>query len=90
MTIYIGNFPPETSEEQIRSIFETYGKVRKVNVISDPFSGRGLGFGFVDMYSKKHTQEAIEGLCHTRIGGRVVMVTQTCSRQERRTEAREV
>ncbi len=89
MTIYIGNFPPETHEDQLHEVFASFGKVRKVNVITDPVSGRGLGFGFVDMFSKRQAQEAVEALNHTPLGGRMVMVAQVASRPERRQQQRE-
>ncbi len=90
MTIYVGNFPSETSADQLREVFESYGKVRKIHVISDSVSGRGLGFGFVDMFSQRHAQEAIDGLQHTPLGGRVMMVCAAAGREERRIDPREV
>jgi RNA recognition motif-containing protein len=47
--IYIGNLPFSATEEEVRELFEEYGKVNSVNLITDRDTGRFRGFGFIEM-----------------------------------------
>jgi len=62
MKIYVGNLSSEVTEEELRQEFEAFGKVESVNVITDKYSGRPRGFGFVEMPSVSEGQAAITGL----------------------------
>lgn len=48
-TLFIGNLPPEATEEELTELFTGYGKVRKIELPRDIFSGRNKGFAFIDM-----------------------------------------
>src|ERR1700685_1421721 len=48
-TIYVGNLPFTATEDEVRSLFERYGKVDSVKLINDRETGRPRGFAFVDM-----------------------------------------
>ena len=62
MKIYVGNLPSEVTEEELRQEFEAFGEVTSVNVVTDKYSGRPRGFGFVEMASVSEGQAAITGL----------------------------
>ncbi len=62
MKIYVGNLSYEITEEELRQEFLTFGKVESVNIITDKYSGRPKGFGFVEMPSVSEGQAAITGL----------------------------
>jgi RNA recognition motif-containing protein len=62
MKIYVGNLPYEVTEEELRQEFGTFGAVTSVNIITDKFSGRSRGFGFVEMTVVSEGQAAIAGL----------------------------
>ena len=62
MKIYVGNLPYEITEEELRQEFGTFGEVTSVNIITDKYSGRPRGFGFVEMASVSEGQAAIAGL----------------------------
>ena len=62
MKIYVGNLPYEITEEELRQEFGTFGGVTSVNIITDKFSGRPRGFGFVEMAVVSEGQAAITGL----------------------------
>jgi len=62
MKIYVGNLPDEITGEELRQEFETFGEVTSVNIITDKYSGRSRGFGFVEMASVSEGQAAIAGL----------------------------
>ncbi len=62
MKIYVGNLSSEVTEEELRQEFEAFGKVESVNVITDKYSGRPRGFGFVEMTEVSEGQAAITAL----------------------------
>ena len=62
MKIYVGNLSFEVTEEELRQEFEAFGEVASVDIITDKYSGRPRGFGFVEMASVSEGQAAITGL----------------------------
>ena len=83
MRIYVGNFVYETTEEQLREMFEEFGSVGEVSVVRDQYSGRSKGFGFVDMSSNDEANKAIEGLNGKESGGRALTVSEARPRTPR-------
>ena len=47
--IFVGNLPSEATEATVQALFSQYGKVRSIELVSDIFSGRCRGFGFIGM-----------------------------------------
>jgi RNA recognition motif-containing protein len=76
MNIYVGNLHFNVSEDELRKAFEEYGEVASVKIITDKYSGRSKGFGFVEMLNDKEAQEAIDNLNGADIKGRAVNVNQ--------------
>jgi len=62
MKIYVGNLSYEVTEEDLRQEFAAFGEVASVNIVTDKYSGRPRGFGFVEMASVSEGQAAITGL----------------------------
>ena len=62
MKIYVGNLPPEVTEEELRQEFATFGAVASVSIVKDKYSGRPRGFGFVEMAVVSEGQAAIAGI----------------------------
>ena len=62
MKIYVGNLSYEVTEDELRQEFGAFGEVTSVNIITDKYSGRPKGFGFVEMASVSEGQAAITGL----------------------------
>ncbi len=62
MKIYVGNLSYELTEEELRQEFLAFGEVGSVSIITDKYSGRPKGFGFVEMASESEGQAAITGL----------------------------
>jgi cold-inducible RNA-binding protein len=60
--IYVGNLSFDVNEEELREEFASFGKVESVNIITDKYSGRPKGFGFVEMPSVSEGQAAITAL----------------------------
>ncbi len=62
MKIYVGNLSYEITEEELRQEFLVFGQVESVSIITDKYSGRPKGFGFVEMASVSEGQAAITAL----------------------------
>ncbi|AGA29411.1 RNA recognition motif domain-containing protein [Singulisphaera acidiphila] len=81
--IYVGNLPYDTTGDDLKQLFETYGAVSNGQVIIDKFSGRSRGFGFVEMDHDDEAQAAIDALNGTAYGGRPLTVNEARPRDER-------
>ncbi|MCA1794395.1 MAG: RNA recognition motif domain-containing protein [Desulfotignum sp.] len=65
MNIYVGNLSEQITENHLKTIFGEYGEVEKATIVSDRFSGRAKGFGFVEMPSNAEADQAIKALNRT-------------------------
>ncbi|ABL66657.1 MAG: RNA-binding protein [Chlorobiaceae bacterium] len=83
MNIYIGNLPYQVTEDDLRDAFSQFGQVDSANIITDKFSGRSKGFGFVDMPHDDEAREAIESMNDKDLKGRTIKVNEARPREER-------
>jgi len=60
--LFVGNLSYQATEEDLRELFQQAGTVESVRVITDQFTGRPRGFGFVEMSTKEEAERAIEQL----------------------------
>ena len=81
--IYVGGLPFSTTDAQLQEIFSAHGTVETARVITDKFTGRSRGFGFVEMSSSEEAQRAIQALNGTDLEGRSLTVNEARP-QERR------
>jgi RNA recognition motif-containing protein len=84
MNIYVGNLSYETTEDDLRSAFEQFGKVDTVSIIKDKFSGQSKGFGFIEMPTKAEGHSAIEGLNGKERNGRTLKVNEARPSSDKR------
>jgi len=84
MKIYVGNLSYEVTEEELRQEFEAFGKVESVDIITDKYSGRPRGFGFVEMASVSEGQAAITGLNGKTLKDRTLVVNAARPRSDNR------
>jgi RNA recognition motif-containing protein len=83
MNIYVGNLSFDTTEDQLRQAFEEFGEVSRVNIITDKFTGKARGFGFVEMPDKDSATSAIEGMNGRDFNGRTLNVNEARPREDR-------
>jgi RNA recognition motif-containing protein len=84
VNIFVGNLAFNTSDQDIRELFEPYGVVDTINIITDRYTGQSRGFGFVEMADTRAAQSAIQGLQGTSLGGRALNVNEAKPREPRR------
>ena len=82
--LYVGSLPYSTTDEELKELFGKVGTVESANVISDKFSGRSKGFGFVEMSTDEEAQKAIDELNGSQIGDRSIVVNEARPMTERR------
>jgi RNA recognition motif-containing protein len=78
--IYVGNLSFSTTEDELRDLFATYGKVETAAIVSDRMSGQSRGFGFVEMSTAEEAQAAISVLDGRELGGRQLKVNEAKER----------
>ena len=81
MRIFVGNLSWTTTEDELSRLFESYGEVERVQIITDRETGRSRGFGFVEMPQLTEANAAIEGLNGTALGGRMLNVNEARRRE---------
>ncbi|MDR2338442.1 MAG: RNA-binding protein [Deltaproteobacteria bacterium] len=86
MKLYVGNLAYEVTEDELRSAFAEFGEVESVKLITDNYSGRSKGFGFVELNDDNATQ-AIGALDGIELKGRAIKVSE--SRPQEPRESRE-
>jgi cold-inducible RNA-binding protein len=83
MNIYVGNIAFKATADDLRQLFEQYGTVKNVTVITDRETGRSRGFGFVEMSNASEAKTAIEALHGTDLLGRPLTVNEARPREPR-------
>ena len=81
--IFVGNLSFGTTEDVIRSLFEPYGTVVRVNVVTDRDTGRAKGFGFVEMGDDGEGEKAIAALNGHELDGRALNINEARPRDDR-------
>jgi cold-inducible RNA-binding protein len=81
--IFVGNLDFNTSEQELRQLFEAYGQVDRVSIMTDRDTGRSRGFGFVEMANAEDGEKAIAALNGSQMGGRKLNVNEARPRPER-------
>jgi len=81
--IFVGNLSFATTEESVRSIFESYGAVERVNIVTDRDTGQARGFAFVEMSVDTEGDSAINGLSGKNLDGRTLTINEARSKTDR-------
>ncbi|HEY1731545.1 MAG TPA: RNA-binding protein [Terriglobales bacterium] len=81
--IYVGNLSFDATEDQVRSMFEAYGPVERVSIVTDRDTGQPRGFAFVEMTDDDSAGKAMDALNGTNLGGRNLTVNEARPKADR-------
>lgn len=82
MNIYVGNLSWGLKDQDLANLFAPYGEVSSAKIVTDKFTQRSKGFGFVEMANDEEAQAAIAQLNGTEVEGRNIVVNESRPKQE--------
>ncbi|HZF65771.1 MAG TPA: RNA-binding protein [Chitinophagaceae bacterium] len=83
MNIYVSNLSFNVQDEDLKEFFTEYGEVTSAKVITDKFTGKSRGFGFVEMSDDEAARKAITELDQATVEGRAIKVMEAKPKEER-------
>jgi cold-inducible RNA-binding protein len=83
MNIFAAKLSFNTQSDDLREAFEVYGEVASANVITDKFTGKSKGFGFVEMPNDDEARRAISEMNDSELDGRTIVVKKAEPREDR-------
>jgi|ERR1019366_6878242 RNA recognition motif-containing protein len=81
--IYVGNLSVSATEDMLRPLFEQYGTVERVNIVTDRDTGQSRDFGFVEMSNHGEAVKAIAALNGWELDGRTLNVNEARPKTDR-------
>ncbi len=81
--LFVGNMSFQTTETELRSLFEPLGQITRLRIITDRDTGRARGFAFVEMPNDEEATKAIAALNGKEVGGRAWNVNEARPKPER-------
>ena len=81
--LYVGNMSFQTTEQELRSIFEPYGEITRIQVMTDRDTGQARGFAFVELADDGEAAKAITELNGKELDGRALNVNEARPKPER-------
>lgn len=81
--IFVGNMNFQTTESDLRALFEPYGKVLRIHIVNDRETGQPRGFAFVEMENDAEAAKAISELNGKEVGGRALRVNEATPKTDR-------
>jgi RNA recognition motif-containing protein len=88
LKLYVGNIPFGASEEDLKKLFSEVGEVQSVKIVTNSYSGRPRGFGFVEMASQEDAKKAISTLNGKTLMDRALIVNEARPQKKRGGEFR--
>jgi len=88
VNIYVSNLAYNATDYDLRQLFESYGAVDTIRIITDRDTGQSRGFGFVEMPDSAAAKAAIQGLQGKELEGRTLTVNEARPREPRRESSR--
>ena len=82
MNIYVGNISWNLKDQDLSNLFATYGEVTSAKIVTDKFTNRSKGFGFVEMANDDQAQAAIAALNGSEVDGRNIVVNESRPKPE--------
>jgi len=81
--IFVGNLSFDATEGAVRTMFEEFGTVDRVNLVTDRDTGRARGFGFVEMRNDGEGNSAIAAINGRNMDGRALNVNEAKPKENR-------
>ncbi|TBR19497.1 MAG: RNA-binding protein [Chitinophagaceae bacterium] len=82
MNIYAGNLSWNLKDQDLQNLFAQHGEVTSAKIVTDKFTGRSKGFGFVEMATAEQANAAIAALNGTELDGRNIVVNESRPKEE--------
>lgn len=82
MNIYAGNLSWNLKDQDLQNLFAQHGEVTSAKIVTDKFTGRSKGFGFVEMPNDDQANAAITALNGTEVDGRSIVVNESRPKPE--------
>jgi RNA recognition motif-containing protein len=82
MNIYVGNLSWNLKDQDLSNLFASHGEVSSAKIVTDKFTNRSKGFGFVEMPNGDQAQAAIAALNGTEVDGRNIVVNESRPKPE--------
>lgn len=83
MNLFVGNMSFQTTENELRSVFEPFGEITRIHVVTDRETGRARGFAFVELANEEEAAKAMAALNGKDLNGRTLKVNEARPRPER-------
>ena len=83
MKVYVGNLPFSIDQEGLKGLFADFGEMEEVVIISDRFSGRSKGFGFITFKDEESAKKAISEMNDKEVEGRKLKVNEAKPMEDR-------
>ena len=80
--IFVGNLDFNATDSSLRTLFEPYGEIARVNVVTDRDTGRSRGFAFVEMTHNSQADQAIAALNGVNLDGRALNINEARPKTE--------
>lgn len=81
--LFVGNMSFQTTESDLRALFEPFGQVERIHVVKDRETGQPRGFAFVEMANNEEAAKAITGLNAKEVTGRALRINEATPKPER-------
>ena len=82
MNIYVGNLSFDVTEEELKEVFAEYGDVSSVKIITDRYTGKSRGFGFIEIPNQAEAEASIKELNESSLKEKNIIVNQARPRSE--------
>ncbi|MBZ0303954.1 MAG: RNA-binding protein [Anaerolineae bacterium] len=82
--LYVGNLPFSTNEEELRKVFAEAGEIVSVQIVTDKFTNKSRGFGFIEMATQEAANQAIQRFNGYTLDDRSLVVNEARPREDRR------
>lgn len=86
MKLLVRNLDRNTTEAELRSLFEAYGKVQSCSIVTEAYTGKSKGFGFVEMPSPGESKAAIKNLNNKEVGSNRIRVKRATPAADNRSD----